>query len=357
VEGFHLRVLSVPVFVGERTIGTVQIGSSLELVDRTLNTLFQALLILFVLATVLFWVLGWISSQRLLLPLEKAKDAALLITQTSDLTRRIPASGIPGDEVDQLIDSFNQNISRLERLIETQRRFVADVGHELRTPLTVIKGNVGLMRRMKTYDEESLLGISEEVDRLARLVGDLILLAQAEAGKLPLERQDVELDTVLLDVFKQMSILARQKKIRLQLGDVDQILVCGDRDRLTQVLVNLISNAIKYTPAGSRVETGMIIQAGMVGLTVADNGPGIPAEHLPHIFERFYRAEQARQRSPDGRGYGLGLSIAYWIVANHNGRIEVDSRVGEGTNFTVWLPLKRGDCAEAAPGQGLMPST
>jgi signal transduction histidine kinase len=180
---------------------------------------------------------------------------------------------------------------------------------------------------------------------LTRLVGDLLLLAQAESGKLPLDKRLVELDTLLLEVMQQVRVLARDR-LQMKLGEIDQILVCGDKDRLKQVMVNLIGNAISYTPIGGEVVVGVGKSGSLARLTISDTGPGIPAEDLPHIFERFYRAEKSRTRSRDGKGFGLGLSIAYWIVNNHGGKIEVNSKVGEGTTFCVWLPLAEGNCAD-----------
>jgi signal transduction histidine kinase len=270
---------------------------------------------------------------------------ALQITNADDLSRRIPYSGPPNDEIGQLIRAFNQTLSRLENLFNTQRRFLADVGHELRTPLTVIKGNVDLMRRMNCTDDESMDSIETEVDRLTRMVGDLLLLAQAESGKLPLVKEVVELDTMLLEVLNQMRVLARDR-LQMRLGEIDQVLVCGDKDRLKQVLVNLIGNAIKYTPQGGEIVIGLGKAENKARLTVSDNGPGIPAEDLPYIFERFYRGEKSRTRGRDGKGYGLGLSIAYWIVRNHGGQIEVSSQEQKGTTFCVWLPLAEKGCQE-----------
>jgi signal transduction histidine kinase len=152
------------------------------------------------------------------------------------------------------------------------------------------------------------------------------------------------LDTLLLEVLQQSQVLARGK-LTLRLGEIDQVLICGDRDRLKQVLINLISNAIKYTPPGGEIVAGAGKENGQARLTVQDNGPGIPAEALPHIFERFYRTEKSRTRSSDGKGFGLGLSIAYWIVKHHNGDITVDSTEGQGTRFCIWLPLSEGDCS------------
>jgi len=225
----------------------------------------------------------------------------------------------------------------LENLFNSQNRFITDVSHELRTPLTVIKGNVGLMKRLGCGDEESLTSISAEVDRLTRLVGDLLLLAQAETGHLPLEFQVVELDTIFLEVFSHMKMLAGQR-IDLKIADLDQVRVKGDPDRLKQVMVNLVANAIQHTPATGEVSVSLGKSDGLAVFTVSDTGPGIPAEDRPFIFERFYRGEKSRKREK-GSGFGLGLSIARWIVNNHEGKIEVESQVGQGTTFRVCLPL------------------
>jgi two-component system OmpR family sensor kinase len=341
----RLRVLTVPLVVSssERIIGTLQIAASLALVVITQQVLLWVLFIGAAISMAVAGLAGWISTSQALSPLETVTQTALQITRADDLSRRIPYQGPPEDEVGQLIHAFNQTLSRLENLFNTQRRFLADVGHELRTPLTVIKGNVGLMRRMNCTDDEAMESIENEVDRLTRLVGDLLLLAQAESGKLPLAREVVELDSLLLGVLNEMRVLAKDR-LRLTLGEIDQVLVCGDHDRLKQVLMNLIGNAINYTPAGGEVVVGLGKLNENARVTVSDNGPGIPTEDLPHIFERFYRGEKSRTRSRDGKGFGLGLSIAYWIVRNHGGQIEVSSRDPHGTTFCVWLPLAQGEC-------------
>jgi signal transduction histidine kinase len=339
----RLRVFTVPLEVLGRNIGYLQIGTDLEVVLATQRSLLVVLLVGAASAISLAGLAGWFSTKQALAPLQSVTQVALQITKADDLSRRIPYTGPPEDEVGQLITAFNQTLSRLESLFNTQRRFLMDVGHELRTPLTVIKGNTSLMRLMKATDEESLSSIESEVDRLTRLVGDLLLLAQAEQGKLPLAQQVVEVDTLLLEAMHQMSVLARDR-LTLRLGEIDQVLVCGDRDKLKQVLVNLIGNAINYTPPGGEVVVSLGKAGDQARLTITDNGPGIPAADQPHIFERFYRGEKSRTRSRDGKGFGLGLSIAYWIVRNHNGRIEVDSKVGAGTTFCIWLPLAKDNC-------------
>ena len=338
IENVHLRVLTVPLKIGERPIGTLQLATNLAVVDTTQRALVTVLLVGSIICLGVAAFAGWLSTGQALAPLERVTETALQITRADDLSRRIPYQGSADDEVGKLIQAFNQTLSRLENLFNAQRRFIADVGHELRTPLTVIKGNVDLMTRMGCTDDESMVGIENEVDRLTRLVGDLLLLAQAESGKLPLDAQTVELDTLLLDALNQMQVLAGDR-LNLRLGEIDQVLVCGDPDRLKQVIVNLVGNAIKYTPEGGDVRVGLSKTDTEAKLVVSDTGPGIPSEDLPHVFERFYRGEKSRTRSKDGKGFGLGLSIAFWIVRNHDGRIEVDSVEGEGTTFCVWLPL------------------
>ncbi len=340
-----LRVLSIPLVPSgsDRILGVLQVAARLDTVETTQQVLVWVLFIGAAISMVVAGLAGWISTKQALSPLEAVTRTALQITRADDLSMRIPYSGPPGDEVGQLIHAFNQTLSRLENLFNTQRRFLADVGHELRTPLTVIRGNVDLMRRMNCTDDESMDSIRSEVDRMTRLVGDLLLLAQAESGKLPLVFADVEIDSLVLEVLNQMSVLAKDR-LTLKIGEIDQVMVCGDKDRLKQVFVNLIGNAIKYTPAGGEVVVGVAKLDNRARITISDNGPGIPKGDLPHIFERFYRGEKSRTRSRDGKGFGLGLSIAYWIVRNHNGQIDVSARESGGTTFSVWLPLAEKGC-------------
>lgn len=370
LQDVNLRVLSIPLTLGGprletmqplrptqgltlnvegRQFGVLQVATDMALVNGTRRDLTFTLTLVSIVALIVAGTVGWMIAQNTLAPLQTVTETALQITETNDLSRRIPEVGSPNDEVGKLVRAFNLNLSNLERLITTQRQFLADVGHELRTPLTVIKGNVALMRRLGTPDEESLDSIKDEVERLTRLVGDLMLLAQAESGKLPLYVSPVELDDVIFEVFREVRVLA-EDHVKLTIKEIDQIAVCGDRDRLKQVLINLVSNGIKYTPAGGRVLVSLGRKDRYATVSIEDNGPGIPAEDLPHIFERFYRAEKARKRSKDGKGgYGLGLSIAYWIVHLHEGDITVDSVIGKGTTFTVKIPLLDGDCQGKEP--------
>jgi heavy metal sensor kinase len=337
------RVLSVPLSSDEMPIGILMAATSLTIVDAVQSQLVSFLLVLSAIAILVAAFLGWANARRALAPLSILTDTVLSITRADDLSRRIPLSTSPEDEVGQLIVAFNDTIGRLEELFLTQRRFVADVGHELRTPITVVRGNVDLMRKMGVEDEEALHSIELEVEHLTRLVEDLLILAQAESGKLPMDLSIIELDTLLLEVVSQSSVLAAGK-VTLEIGEIDQVAVCGDRYRLKQVILNLISNAIKYSPKESKVLVGLSQGATHAQLQIRDFGSGIPADDLPHIFDRFYRGDKARTRSLNAPGFGLGLSIAYWIVRNHGGQIEAHSEAGQGSTFTVRLPLNSDDC-------------
>lgn len=337
-EELRLRVLTVPLITrpAEHIVGYLQLAGSLETVDLVIRMLVLVLVGGGLFALAVAGVIGYLVARAALRPIDQVTETALQITQADDLSRRIPWLGPPRGEVGRLIQAFNQTLERLEGLFRTQRRFLADVSHELRTPLTAIRGNVDLIGRIGEADPDALEAITSEVDRMTRMVTDLLLLAKAETGKLPMAREEVELDTLLLEVYQQAKTLA-QDRVEVRIGQEDQARVRGDRDRLKQVLLNLVTNALDHTPEGGKVTLGLSRQEDWARLMVEDTGPGIPAEELPYIFERFYRLDRSRRRTASG-GTGLGLSIAYWITRSHEGRIEVETEVGKGTTFTVWLP-------------------
>jgi signal transduction histidine kinase len=338
IRGLHLRVVTRPVWIGTIYAGQLEVGTPLTDVDRALSSLLLVLAVGGASAVLLSVLLGnWIALNALR-PIDAVTNTALQITLADDLSRRIPLEVPAGSEVGKLIQAFNETLARLEKLFSAQSRFLADVSHELRTPLTSIRGNVDLIRRMGP-DAESLDAVQSEVDRMIRLVGDLLLLSRAEAGNLPLSKDPVEIDTLLLEVLQQAVVLA-QGKVEIRIGNLEQTVVIGDRDRLKQLLLNLVVNALQYTQAGGRVVLSLRVVEDCVHITISDNGPGIPPEELPHIFDRFYRVEKSRSRSALG-GSGLGLSIAQWIAQSHDGRIEVASEPGKGTTFSVWLPLRK----------------
>jgi signal transduction histidine kinase len=343
VGGTDLRIFSAPLAFDSRVEGVVQVGASLTQVDQTQRQLLSILIAGGGVAIAVATILGALLARAALRPIDQITQTALTISRTEDLSRRLDVEG-PADEVGRLAATFNEMLARLDTLFRTQRRLIADVSHELRTPLTTIQGNVSLLRRGAADDEEArcevLADIDGEVARMSRLVADLLLLARMDAG-VSLEQQPVELDTLLLDVYRQARMMS--DGIEVSLGHEDQAVVLGDADRLRQLFLNLVDNALKYTPQGGKVCLSLYQEDDRVRVVVADTGVGIPAEDLvpgpqgvPLIFERFYRSDPARCRK--GGGTGLGLSIVYWIIQAHGGRIEVKSTVGKGSEFTVYLP-------------------
>ncbi len=342
-----LRVLTAPLYVSsggeDIIIGHLQVGRLLDNFDSFNRLLLTALLIGFVAAAASLFLAIWLTPS-LFRPLEDIAVVARQITRADDLSRRVPDTGRT-DEIGDLARALNQTLERLERLFRAQQRLLADVSHELRTPLTAIRGNLDLMRRMGNNDPESLDIIVDEVARMTRLVGDLLLLARADAGGFPLARAEVELDNLFFDVYRQMR--RPQKNVEVAVKDVDQVCVLGDEDRLKQLLINLVDNAIKYTPEAGRVTMSLSKSDGWARVEIADTGMGIPTEDLPFIFDRFYRVQKDRNRAKGGSG--LGLSIAKWISKAHGGDIVVTSEIGEGTTFTVSLPLASSEESAAPP--------
>ncbi|MGD8623821.1 MAG: ATP-binding protein [Anaerolineae bacterium] len=345
VGGTTLRLYSSPLIVDSQVEGVVQVGTALTQVDQTQRQLMGILIAGGLLAIVVAAVSGGLLARTALRPIDRITQTALTISRTEDLSRRLDVGG-PADEVGRLAATFNEMLGRLETLFRTQRRFIADVSHELRTPLTTVQGNVDLLRRGAAEDaetrHETLADIEAEVARMSRLVADLLLLARVDAG-VDLEKEPVELDTLLLEIYRQARLIS--DGVEVKLGHEDQAVVLGDADRLRQLFLNLVDNALKYTPPGGQVTLSLYREEAWVRVVVADTGIGIPAEDLesgpkgiPLIFERFYRADPARSR-PQG-GSGLGLSIAHWITQAHGGEIDVQSEVGRGSTFTVRLPAR-----------------
>lgn len=345
-EGQPVRVLTVPLRVdrggGQELVGHLQIGRVIEDYDTFNRLLIIAVFIGLAALTASMFTVTWMAP-KLFRPLENIAAHARQISRADDLSRRLPDTGRQ-DEIGDLTMALNQTLERLETLFRTQQRFLADVSHELRTPLTTIRGNVDLMRRMGVADDSFLDDIQAELERMTRLVNDLLLLARADVGGLPIERRPVALDTLLLDVFRQLSMLNLPVDIILE--EVDQVSVLGDADRLKQLILNLADNAVKYTVDGGAVRLGLSKSATQAQIMIADTGIGIPEDDLPYIFDRFYRVDKARTRAHGGSG--LGLSIVKWIVDVHGGTIEVDSKVGKGTTFHVTLPLWLGSQQNAA---------
>ncbi len=331
------RLYSLPMVADGETWGYLEAGASLEPVDHSLARLRLLLLATSVGGLLAALLGGWAIAGSALRPVAAMAGTARAIALSRGFSRRLPRLG-RRDELGQLADTFNEMLASLDEAYRTQQRFVADASHELRAPLTSIQGNLELLERAPHLGEseraETMAYLRQEAKRMGRLVSDLLVLARADAGQ-SLKVEPVELDRLLVEVFQEARLLARGRKMALR--ELDQVRVEGDRDRLKQLLVILVDNALKYTPEGG--EIGLTLQkgAGAVAVAVSDTGIGIDPEDLPHIFERFYRADKARSR--DQGGTGLGLSIAQWIAERHGGQLTVQSAPGRGSVFTLHLPL------------------
>ncbi len=328
------RVLTLPYEVRGWRIA-IQAATSFDAV----NSASQGLLVIMVVTTSIALVgsmlLGALLTDRVLMPIEAITRSAAQITAANDLKTRLDWDG-PPDELGQLVSVFNATMERLEHLFSVQQRFVADVSHELRTPLTAIRGNFDLIKRYG-MDAESLEAIEVEIARMSRLVNDLLLLARADYGGLHLNIQRFYLDTLVEEVLREARTLATERQLTIRMGDFTPVLVDADPDRVKQVLLNLASNAIKFTPDGGSITLSLTRTLTHAQIEVSDTGVGIEDENLRRIFDRFYQEDEARTRDT-GEGAGLGLSIAHSIVEAHHGRIEVTSTLGKGTRFTVLLP-------------------
>ncbi len=344
-----LRVYFAPIIIDGTPAGVVQVARNLTPQQAIMQEMGNNLLLLFALALALAAGGGYWLTGVALDPIKEATAAALDITRTGNLKRRVPIHRQRNDEIGALVSTFNEMLDRLEELFEKQRRFTGDISHELRSPLTTILGNLSLLRRAQALPAEEqadmLNEMHSEAERMRRLISDLLLLSQADSGQV-INRTEVALDTLLLESYR----LARRRigeQRDIQLAYEDSAVVMGDADRLRQVLDNLINNAIRYTPEGGRIELRLRCTGEEAIISVIDSGQGIAPADLPHIFDRFYRADKARTRAAGGTG--LGLSIVKWIIDAHHGRIEVTSTPGQGSAFHIYLPTAR-PCAPAESG-------
>jgi heavy metal sensor kinase len=265
-----------------------------------------------------------------------------------NLSGRLPVAQ-SGDELERLSISLNRMIQRLDGAFQHSKRFVADASHELRTPLTVLRGELESLLARATLAppvQERLGSLLEEVERLTKVVEGLLTLSRLDAGEAQGEWLNVDLAELTRSTADQMALLAEDKAIRIRCLTPGPVMVRGDRARLKQLIVNLLDNAVKYTPENSKVTLQVGVHSDQAILEITDSGAGISPEALPHVFERFFRADQARTREIGGAG--LGLAIVQSISAAHNGRVTVESTLGQGSRFRVELPLA-GASEEAPP--------
>lgn len=332
---FNQNVLgiAVPLFSRDELSGAILLTMPLSEVEEPFKNIGPYLLvaILFVIVIILF--IGNRVINYLVKPLEAMKDGAMTMA-SGDFSMRIDDWN-RNDELGELARSFNALAISLEKVEENRREFLANVSHELRTPLSYMKGYVEAIEEGVIDDQEAMKIIKHEISRLERLVHDLLDLAQLEGDSYPLKREPVAFAQLIDDVIETMKWLAEKKEIVLHRELDEQIIVYGDRDRLEQVVRNLLDNAIKFTPSRKKVVVTLEAERAFAKLTVADEGIGIPENELNAVTERFYRVDKARSRKTGGTG--LGLAIVKEIIKKHGGELKLSSKLGKGTKATVLL--------------------
>jgi len=351
-EGKELRLYAVPfappgkpgllpgrrgLVASEMQHGALVVGRSTEDIDHALARLISLLVIAVPLTLVVAGAGGIFLARRALKPVDQIAQTAHHIEET-DLTQRIKVD--TKDELGRLASTLNQMIERLERAFKRQQEFTGDASHELRTPLAVIEAEstLALQKERKNSDyRRSLELISQEASHMSGVIDQLLALARADSGKEQLAFTTVNLGELLDDVASDALVLCREKGLTFESGQIQEIVVKGDAAKLKQLFLNLLANAVRYTPSGGSISLSLARENRFAVVTLKDTGIGIPPEDLPHIFERFYRVDKARARAEGGSG--LGLAICRHIAEIHGGRIEGESKVGEGSTFSVYLPI------------------
>ena len=339
VGGERFRVRFAPVTRDGAIIGVLEAGQTESDLAETLRNLLIIIATAYPLTLLVASFGGLFLARRALAPIDNVTRLARRIT-AENLSQRLNLP-LPDDEVGRLARTFDNMIDRLDDAFQRQRQFTADASHELRTPLTVVKGQVEVaLSRPRPADDyrQTLQAVNEEVDRLIRLVGSLLTLARADAGQIPLAREELDLGNVATAAMEQFEPLARQRDIALVVDGGGAAPVSADEDLLLQLALNLLDNAVKYTPAGGTITVGWRRDPHHARLSIRDTGIGIPREQLPRLFDRFYRVDVARSRASGGAG--LGLAISRWIAEAHDGSIAVESELGHGSVFTLTLPAR-----------------
>ena len=328
-DGTRFRYVAVPVKTGGRTRGVfavaIDLSGELDEVNDALRIAAGVNIGVLILASLLAWVVAG----RVLAPLRLLRDTARSISE-SDLTQRISVQG--DDELADLARTFNEMLDRVEEAFGSQKAFLSDAGHELRTPITIIRGHLDVMGDDPQERAETLELVADELDRMGRLVNDLLLLAKASRPDF-LRPQTIDLDDLTHELFAKASALAERD---WRLAAVGAGRIVADPQRLTQAVMNLSQNAVTHTLQGDAVELGSERRNGSVRLWVKDTGPGVPEQEQARIFERFVRLDPA----PAGDGAGLGLAITRAVAEAHGGRVELASRPGDSTRFTVVIPTE-----------------
>jgi signal transduction histidine kinase len=347
-DGQRVRIYTRPNVEGGRVLAVVRVGESLQPIDHALNDLLRPLIVGGALVLVACLVATWQVVSRAIQPLESIAGTAERIAETGDISVFVEPEGTA--ETRRLATAFNRMIERINRLLEAQRQMLADTSHELRNPLTVIRTDLDLLGRDLDPEtrQEVAVEAQEEAERMSRLVADLLYLTreeQAEHGPVEL----VRLDRLVAEVVERLAQIAPNHHV--QIRHVEPVTINGTTDRLRQLIANLVENAIRYSPEGGSVTVDVRpIGAGLARLEVADTGIGIAPEHLPRVFDRFYRVDPARGRTTGGTG--LGLAIVKRVAEAHGGMVQVESAPGVGSTFSVTLPLAPDPAADPPTDSG-----
>ncbi len=336
--GNYWRILLVPVDLGVGKQGVIRIVENLGSVQATLRRLVLDYMSLAALGILVSFAGGYWSVGRAVAPIVNISEKAKEI-EASSLDQRIPHQRLEG-ETGMLAETLNRMFARLETSFDTMKRFTADASHELRNPLATVRNTIDVTLAQARTPEEyetAMHSMGEEVDRIRTIVEDLLFLARADASRVVMKLVPVGLDRILEAQVEAHQFQAQERKIELGIQGLIPDEILGDERWLHQVVVNLLGNALKYTPMGGAVSVDMRRQNGMIQLLVHDSGPGIPEQDLTRIFERFFRSDASRSRA-NVPGVGLGLAIANWVVKEHRGSIAAANRPEGGATFTVEFP-------------------
>jgi two-component system OmpR family sensor kinase len=334
------RAYAEPVVVGDHHEAVV-VARSLQNQRAIMEDFQDGLFIAIPLALLCASAGGYFLARKSLAPVVVMSGRVAQMS-AANLKERLPIAN-PSDELGRLALVFNELLARLEGSFEQQRRFMADASHELRTPIAIVRGEAEValsqpVRREAEY-RESLAIVHDEARRLTHIVEDLFTLARADAGQYPLHFTKHSLDELVIECVRSVRTLAQQRGISLRFNPPGEMPFHGDEELLRHLCMNLLDNAIKFTPRGGSVSVDWERHDGEYVLTVSDTGPGIPREAQPHIFERFFRVDKTRSRAEGGFGAGLGLPIARWIAEAHHGRLELRHSTPDGSAFVVCLPV------------------
>jgi len=335
-RGDQVLLYSVRLISKGTLFGVIQVGQSLAPLNAGLEEVINELLIIAPFVLILGVIGSYWLAARAFVPIRHLTSIAEDIS-AGDLHRRVPVPR-SRDEVQHLALTFNKMITQLNQSFIQQRRFVADASHELRTPVAAIRSMTDVALAQSSNLEECLSVLSDvniQAERLGWLIRDLLILARSDEGQVQLDQELVRLDLLVSDVVATLKPLAVERRIMLQVQKLEPVMVRGDASRLIQCVINLLDNALTYTSAGGSVTLMVEVRDRCGCIAIQDTGIGIAPENIPHIFERFYRVDPARRAG----GNGLGLSIVDWVIRAHEGSIRVESQVGQGSTFTLSLPL------------------